>query len=371
MNKKGVKYKGVNGFLLLFIFILALNVFLDLYYGVNVIKLFLDSEFILTTAKIWLIPLLAILYLGHAIFVGYSTHALYNFKKNAISLTKWSLFLIFITGVIVTIPFFFSLNDGISIVFGILFFTSFNIGNGFFCIFWNGYLNSSKRVKNTYPISKRKKISKKWKILFYSIIAIPILIFILATALPVTVTLDNQSVESCSEFDNFDLRNSCFLTQGLEELNSTYCEQIEIEHYKYQCLGIVNEDVDFCAEINQEKGTTSESAAHECFKEVAKKKNNEGMCYGIENENFINDCVAVFEQDEEVCLVAGSYKDVCYKNVAVEKLNETVCENIISYSNSILLNDCYASVALAKEDKSICANINVPRDVARCNKAIN
>ena len=43
MNKKGVKYKGVNGFLLLFIFILALNVFLDLYYGVNVIKLFLEK----------------------------------------------------------------------------------------------------------------------------------------------------------------------------------------------------------------------------------------------------------------------------------------------------------------------------------------
>lgn len=168
--------KGVGGWLSFFIFTLFISVILNVISGIEDVSSVISDPELLFSTKLWLVPLDALLFIGLIGFTIYTIFSLIKLKPNAVSLAKLLLILTFVTNLLLVI---FTSVSGEQIPESGFIDSTLIFRSLFFGVIWFLYLTYSKRVKNTYPISTRKTYTVD-KIMFFSIAAIPIAIYLLA-----------------------------------------------------------------------------------------------------------------------------------------------------------------------------------------------
>ena len=168
--------RGVGGWLSFFIFTLCMSIILNFIIGIEDISSVVSDTEVLASTKLWLVPLDALLFIGLIGFTIYTIFSLIKLRPNAVSLAKMLLILTFTTNLLLVV--FTSISgeeipesafiDSASLIFRSLIFS----------VIWFWYLSVSKRVKNTYPLQTRKTYTID-KILFFGILAIPVVIYFL------------------------------------------------------------------------------------------------------------------------------------------------------------------------------------------------
>ena len=189
MVKEHIKEKvqGVEGWLSFLIFSLVVSCVLNFIFGIaDISSIFENQE--LSYIYLYGLTFLDILLFGGIIgFAIYVIYSLVKLKPNAVSLGKMYFILTFLSNLIGVI---FSSVTGEPLASENSFFGSSQIifRSLVFSLIWFLYLTYSTRVNNTYPKEKRKSYMID-KILFFSILAIPLVIFSLAF---VGKTFENQ-----------------------------------------------------------------------------------------------------------------------------------------------------------------------------------
>ena len=170
--------RGIGGWLSFFIFSLIASSVLNFILGaIDISSIFEDKTVSLT--YLYSLAFLDFLYFGGLIgFAIYTIYSLVKLKPNAISLAKMFLILIFLTNLIGVV---FSGVSGEPLAGETSYFDSTSIifRSLIFSVIWFLYLTYSKRVNNTYPKEKRKSYVID-KVFFFSILAIPFVIYLLA-----------------------------------------------------------------------------------------------------------------------------------------------------------------------------------------------
>jgi len=102
----------------------------------------------------------------------------------------------------------------------------------------------------------------------------------------------------------------------------------------------------------------------ECYKNVAINEKDPTVCERIPKEidpymeYQEQDCyveVAVSKRDETICAKAREiYRDACYEKIAEIKKNPDICEEIIDRDYVGHKDNCYIAVAITKQDSTIC-----------------
>lgn len=163
---------GVDGWLLFFIYSLVLSAGYSLILGISEIKLLLDDNSGNLNDNIIAISIVSFFYLIIIGYLTYSAYLLKNMKPNAVSVARFALIVLLVSNFIgIAITKFtdeLATNDDTT-----------RAGQTFFyVIIWLSYLFGSKRIKNTFPVEKRKTYLID-KIIFTTIISLYILFFIL------------------------------------------------------------------------------------------------------------------------------------------------------------------------------------------------
>ena len=151
---------------------------------------------------------LDILYFGGIIgFAIYLIYSLVKLKPNAVSLGKMYLILIFLSNLIGVI---FSGITGEPLASENSFLDSSQMifRSLIFSVIWFLYLKYSKRVNNTYPQEKRKTYAID-KVFFFSILAIPLVIYLLAFVGTTYETSLNSTIQASCEYPKMMIGNEC------------------------------------------------------------------------------------------------------------------------------------------------------------------
>jgi len=167
VNRK--KLKGIGGWLDFFLFGLSVSLILTLITG------FVDLSSVIPL-NIISITILDILYYMSFIGLGiYTIYSLVKLKKNAVSLAKMYVSLTVLTNLMAVLI---SAFMGVPLASETSFFNSSQtiFRSLIFGIVWFLYFIYSKRINNTYPIKERKTYTID-KILFFFILAVPIVIY--------------------------------------------------------------------------------------------------------------------------------------------------------------------------------------------------
>ncbi|GEM_PF-1784964 len=167
------KLKGVDGWLGFFIFGLCVSILINLFFGIkdiaDITALQIPSGYM---AFLVLIDIL--LYGGLIGFIIYTIYSLTKIKNNAVSVARKYLIFMIVASICSLI---------LEASYPSLYTQESSLAGGsarglIFGLIWLGYFGSSKRVKITYPESKRKSTLLE-NIWFYSLLLIQIIVFIL------------------------------------------------------------------------------------------------------------------------------------------------------------------------------------------------
>ena len=171
--------KGVGGWLSFFIFTSCMSIILNFIVGIEEVSSIVSDTEVLASTKLWLVPLDTLLFIGLIGFTVYTIFSLIKLRPNAVSLAKMYLILTFLTNLMGMI---FSGVTGelqlldVMAMFELLAELLAMVIAG---VIWFLYLTYSKRVNNTYPKEKRESYAID-KVFFFSILAIPLVIYLLA-----------------------------------------------------------------------------------------------------------------------------------------------------------------------------------------------
>lgn len=171
---KAIELKGIGGWLAFFIFSLIMSAIWTFVAGVEDISYILSEPLLSPFTKLWLLTLDSVLFFGMIGFIIYTIYALSMIKPNAVALAKMTLILSFVANLLGVVFTSISRVEVESIIS-----ENFVIRGLIFSVIWFLYLVSSKRIKNTYPPEKRVVYTID-KLLFFLIIAIPLVIYFLA-----------------------------------------------------------------------------------------------------------------------------------------------------------------------------------------------
>ncbi len=168
--------KGVGGWLAFFIFGLSVSILLNLFLGFSDIAGIMELD-LPSSYALGLIAIDVLLFGGLIGFIIYTIMALTKLENNAVNLAKKYLIIMLISGITGFIlemnnPDLYAYDDS---------FSGGSIRAIIFSGIWLAYFANSKRVKNTFPESKRmsKTIDNIW---FYSLIGLQAVIFLLGIA---------------------------------------------------------------------------------------------------------------------------------------------------------------------------------------------
>jgi hypothetical protein len=142
-------------------------------------------------------------------------------------------------------------------------------------------------------------------------------------------------------------------------------------------------------ELLECKNITEGYLSSNCYREIALKQNNSGICRLSPTELGISSCytdIAEMNKDQKFCseIKSGSQRDSCYFGIASLKSNPSICESIGTDSAKIrclaIINNneticsnlksefnrgwCYYAIFTKKQDYNICSRIasNSTRD---------
>lgn len=192
--------KGVGGWLSFFIFTLVVSIVIDFIVGIEDISSVVSATDILTSSKIWLGTLDVLFFAGIIGFIMYTIYSLSTLKPNAVSLAKMALVMTFTNNLLLVI---FTSISGQEIPESTIFSnSSVLIRSLIFSVIWFWYLSVSKRVKNTYPPQTRKTYTID-KILFFGILAIPIVIYLIGF---IGLAAQNSTVMNISQ--SFEIKRA-------------------------------------------------------------------------------------------------------------------------------------------------------------------
>ncbi len=101
------------------------------------------------------------------------------------------------------------------------------------------------------------------------------------------------------------------------------------------------------------KNIGDEYARDWCYNKIAIEENNRSICLNIENSERISFCNDYGVSCERMPM--QRYKDECYGNTAIIKIDSSLCEKVISEGKK---DWCGEHVAEIEKNPSICTKVN-------------
>jgi hypothetical protein len=168
-------------------------------------------------------------------------------------------------------------------------------------------------------------------------------------------------------------------TNGIDKTNEDpYAELIECETLDQETL------INKCKEVGRNELSCEyldmNGLISECWIAVQRASGNPQICDYYENVSGKDFClfnVGVGSLNENVCSLAhnfeevegafASWRDACYKEVAIGKKSLTLCEKI---EGSNVKDECFFKVAVAIGDPNLCRNIENNRSEYICSREI-
>jgi hypothetical protein len=137
----------------------------------------------------------------------------------------------------------------------------------------------------------------------------------------------NYSV--CENIEDANYREYCIIRIKISTTkNHSLCENLENQFYKDKCYWLaaqIKEDYTLCYNI------VNQDSLYAC---LAFLKNDITICEDIENKKVKSDCYYSFlflEKDPDLCEnenILNEWQDICYFDIAVSKVNKSMCNNI-------------------------------------------
>jgi hypothetical protein len=171
------------------------------------------------------------------------------------------------------------------------------------------------------------------------------------------------SSSDCSKIENIGPRDGCYYEVSKKTLNESDCNQIvDSPDIKKFCQAIVNKNVSLCE---------GDYTGLFCTPFVAILSNNASLCEGYGScEECQQACLAIFDSNIEECDKLSGFLDKvdCYMQVAISTGDERICgsiANIPAYSSedkktlSGVKNGCFNTIALERKNQTICDNIEI------------
>lgn len=201
------------------------------------------------------------------------------------------------------------------------------------------------------------------------------------------IMLTDQNLEnprSCEKIIFGDIKETCYYRSAIKTKNISLC----VHSYTDCCaeLGRNTLDISVCEQA-MGIGAMGIGCSNACYEaiaiqthnfsigDIAKNRLDSSVCEEIEDNYNKDSCyiyVAINEQNLSLCelITDGQIKDGCFekvpkkqRNIAIDTLNETLCENVI---NQTLKDNCYLNIAIKKEDYSLCEKIIIQNNKDMC-----
>ncbi|MBI4399991.1 hypothetical protein HY570_04545 [Candidatus Micrarchaeota archaeon] len=162
----------------------------------------------------------------------------------------------------------------------------------------------------------------------------------------VVLTVDELCADSTDKDD-------CYLGYAVLEKNVTTCSKVESETIETACIGIINNNPTLCDKFKY--GETQSL----CYLTYALETNSVVTCASINRTEYKNSCyqkIAVSDRKPEYCQFADpeTARDKCYSEVAYETLNGTICTSVKAVDSKAA---CYIFTAKLASDPRICNDI--------------
>ncbi len=153
--------------------------------------------------------------------------------------------------------------------------------------------------------------------------------------------------------------NRCFKTVAVGLGKEDICEEINDDKLKMSCfadVGIASGNESLCA-----KEGLSVYDKRECYTEIAKNKKDETICDNIENERSMAECykeVGVIAESVEICKKILATQEIwkvnCINNIAMNQKNVKVC---YEHTDENQLGICISIMAEELSDAALCEDI--------------
>jgi len=153
------------------------------------------------------------------------------------------------------------------------------------------------------------------------------------------VAVKQKDIEVCEDIVYSNSKSYCY--ESIAEVNKdpSICPTVEQDKWEQTCyhkLALILEDFTLCSELD------AWVRRDECYQGVAEKTEDHTICLAIPSKDNANAClweIAKSTQNEKICeswIVTDTgdkiKKDLCYKNLARRKQNNMICNGIVSNS---------------------------------------
>lgn len=139
------------------------------------------------------------------------------------------------------------------------------------------------------------------------------------------------------------------------------------EYEKYLCKAWLKGEYNVCESDGLKDNRTSE-----CYRWLAEKVDNPGVCWTFSQQENKEKCIIVFAhkyKDQEMCeMIEGDYsrrRDMCYMNVAKELEDVSLCEKV---SDPGSRDGCRGRIDPSGEEAADCGNFTGRNSKNRCFK---
>ncbi|GEM_PF-3079060 len=161
--------------------------------------------------------------------------------------------------------------------------------------------------------------------------------------------------EPCNNVGQFYDKDECFDFVARNRPDHLVCAKISDAQVSKDCVNIIAETYPTEELCNL---ATEFASKDKCNLKLATDSNSFFYCEKISHGDIKSDCfyqVAIASNNIESCKLithtAFDLKDDCYSRIAVEKLDDPICENVHFFDNYI---SCFSDIAIALNDISIC-----------------
>ncbi len=164
----------------------------------------------------------------------------------------------------------------------------------------------------------------------------------------------NQDESLCNKISDKIGRDTCLEEVAIAKKDIALCRKIEDISYQNSCIGRIGEilkDTSICAIVNKKS-----LAKDNCYKSIALETLNESLCNSIEilPKSICFEEIAIMKLDENICDKASPVSG-CLREVGIAKKDFKICDSIVGNEYKAF---CYQGVALQLNDSSLCLPIN-------------
>jgi len=169
-------------------------------------------------------------------------------------------------------------------------------------------------------------------------------------------SLGDKTIKDCDSMINEKDKDRCYRDVAIVTQDLSLCGKVQSSDWKDGCFRIIAEylkDVTICSNVNHSH------VLEVCYQKVAESKKDDSICNMIVNDDTTRKiCLLnVAQSNQELTTCDYFENDIdkfyCYKQVAVEKEDITICHKIPTASK----DKCYAEIAAKKQDESLCSKI--------------